>query len=413
MLVYNVTMPIPAAPVGKEFGYDFQFAIFVKREENVTIFLDTYLYEPAQSPTIIKDCIYLAVEDLRRLYAPYLAIEMGEGKAKIAYTHPLKEQKEVVLDNDDMVKINGIAYINALKVMNHSFDKEIKQFGNLDVLAIDAEKSIKEAFPSMLRFKCYTDRLTHKTIGYQNYAIWMDEANRIIPYRMYIPLSYRSDVPNKTIVCFHGGDANPDYMFIHTKDAIARYAETYGYILLSICSYRKYTFFGGSKLPVGDCLIPPTTPNPCDLTTDECIWCDIAEKSVLLQIEDAKRRYALDEKHMYALGNSGGTLGIFQQVTYIQKPYFKAAVCSGGMPTATFLDVDNLKSKNTSFLLLAASEDEFDGQYTVHKGYPHLKEGGLSVDCKVVGGGTHLLGWTHALDIIFDYFEQFYYKMSC
>ena len=340
-------MRIPVAPLGEEYSYDFKFAIFIKKIEKVTIFLDTYLYEPAQSPVLLNDYIYLAVEDLRRIYAPYLEVKTQEGSVMLKYTHPLKSQNSIVLNNEDMIVIKNVVYINALKVMNHHFSKEIKQFENIDVLAIDADKNIKEAFPSMMKLKYCTDRLHSKTLGYQNYSIWISEANRIIPYRMYIPFSYRSDVPNKTIVCFHGGDANPDYMFVHTNDAIARYAEKYGYILLSICSYRKFTFFGASKVPVGDCLIPPTNPNPCNLTDDEQVWCSIAEKSVLIQIEDAKKRYALDEKHMYALGNSGGSLGIFQQIKHISKPYFNAVVCSGGMPTTTFLDMDNLKSKKT------------------------------------------------------------------
>ncbi len=401
-------MRIPVAPIGEEYSYDFKFAIFVKKNENIAIFLDTYLYEPTQSPVVLSDSIYLAIEDLRRIYAPYLEIKAQGDSVMIQYAHPLKRQNLITLAQEDLMVINNTLYVNTLKVMNHYFNKEIKQFQDIDVLAIDADKSIKEAFPSMMKLKYYTDRLNSKTLGYQNYSIWIDEANRIIPYRMYIPFSYCSDVPNKTIVCFHGGDANPDYMFMHTNDAIARYAEKYGYILLSICSYRKFTFFGGSKVPVGNCLIPATNPNPCNLTDDEQIWCRIAEKSVLIQIEDAKKRYALNEKHMYALGNSGGSLGIFQQIKHISEPYFKAVVCSGGMPTSTFLDLDNLKSKNTSILLLIASEDEFDGQYTFHQGYPHLKEAGIPVDYKIVGGGSHLLGWTYALDTIFDYFEQFY-----
>ncbi len=405
-------MRIPVAPIGEEYSYDFQFAIFTKQNENIAIFLDTYLYEPAMSPVLLNDCIYLSIEDLRRIYAPYLEIKTQEDNIVITYTHPLKNKKSIVLSSKDVTIIENLVYINVLKVMSNAFDKESKQFETLDILAIDAIKSIKETFPSMMKLKYYTDRLHSKTLGYQNYSIWMDEANRIIPYRMYIPFSYHPDTPNKTIVCFHGGDANPDYMFVHTNDAIARYAEKYGYVLLSICSYRKFTFFGASKVPVGKCLIPATNPNPCNLTHDEQVWCKIAEKSVLLQIEDAKKRYALDENQMYALGNSGGCLGIFQQVQHIPEPYFKAVVCSGGMPTVTFLDTDNLKSKNTAFLLLIASEDEFDGQYTYHEGYPYLKESGVKVDYKIVGGGSHLLGWTNALDIIFDYFERPYSKLA-
>ena len=53
-------MAIPKAPLGQEFGYDFQYAVFLKASERVSLFLDSYLYEPAFPPTVIHGEVYLA-----------------------------------------------------------------------------------------------------------------------------------------------------------------------------------------------------------------------------------------------------------------------------------------------------------------------------------------------------------------
>ena len=406
-------MSIPAAPKGEEYAYDFQYAIFIKETENITIILDTYLYQPVYSPFIKGKAIYLAAEDVRRIYAPYLDFKKDDKQVSLKYAHPLKNTKEISLAIEDVIIENGITYIDIFSTMCGSMNREGEQDENIAIIAIDSDAPVSETFPSRFKLKALKDRLHIKFYGYQDYSLWNEEARRIIPYRMYIPFSYNPDTPNKTLVCFHGGDSNQNYMFNHTSHEISRYAERYGYILLSLCSYRKFTFFGASKLPPGYCSISPSTPNPCGLTDNEKQWCDIAEKSVLLQIQDAMNRYNIDSKNMYALGNSGGSMGIFQQVSCIESPFFRAAVCSGGMTTATFLDTDNLKSKKTAFLLLISSEDEFDAQYTFREGYPYLLKKGVPVEYKVVGGGSHLTGWTKALAEIFNYFERCHSEMSC
>ena len=86
--------------------------------------------------------------------------------------------------------------------------------------------------------------------------------------------------------------------------------------------------------------------------------------------------------------------------------FFRRVVCSGGMPTVTFLDPALLREKGTRFLLLMSTEDVFDGQYTWNVGYPYLKEHGVPVEFCPVGGGSHLLGWTKALEEIYSFFEK-------
>ncbi len=403
-------MAIPNAPLGEEYGYDFQYAVFIKEPERVSLFLDTYLYEPAYAPAVMGGEVFLAMEDLRRIYAPYLAVEQQGETVLLTYRHPLEEKRTAKLNGAEVRFLKGRLYGKVTAVMSRCFGKEVYEGERFAVAAVDGKKPVREVFPSPFAFQAYLDRLHGKDYGEQNLSLWMEEAERIIPYRMYIPFCYRQGAPHKTIVCFHGGDANADYVFMHTDNEICRCAEKYGYVLLALCSYRKFTFFGASKVPAGREKADPLSPNPCGLTEEQMRHCNTAEASVWNQIEDAKKRYSLDPSHFYAMGNSGGSLGIFQQIKILPDGYFRRAVCSGGMPAVDFLEPEVLKAKGTRILLLMATEDVFDGQYTYREGYPYLREQGVAVDFHPVGGGSHLLGWTRALDVIFEYFEADYSK---
>ncbi len=399
-------MAIPKAPMGEAFGYDFQYLIGIKEPEGITFFLDSYLYEPVVPPITEQGEAWISAEDLRRIYAPYMAFRFQGSQAELTYTHPLAASIRTALAPKEYRQQNGVWYLRAAAVLNRCMGKDSREDSNALIVAVDGKQPVQEAFPSPMALRPHRSRLHGKAYGEQNFSLWMEEANRVIPYRMYIPFSYRAGVPQKTIVCFHGGDANADYMFRHTDNAICRYAEKYGFLLLALTSYRKYTFFGASKVPTGMDSADPRDPNPCGLTAEEQEWCQVAEKSVLLQMEDAAKRYTLDQAHLYALGNSGGCLGIFQQVKVLPAGFFRRVVCSGGMPTVTFLDPALLREKGTRFLLLMSTEDVFDGQYTWNVGYPYLKEHGVPVEFCPVGGGSHLLGWTKALEEIYSFFEK-------
>ncbi|MCD8052494.1 MAG: hypothetical protein LUF00_00295 [Lachnospiraceae bacterium] len=400
-------MPIPKAAPGTEYAYYFQYMIFVRGETGSDFFLDTYRYSPVYAPLYRGDEVYLVLEDLRRIYAPDMHAHREGGRVRVTYGTPLLPEKTEWLEPEACIEQDGQIYI-PVRILMERLGKISWSNESLIVVAVDGYENPAARFAGPVAAKKYRDLLTgRKGYGELNYTLWLEGGQRLIPYRMYIPSSYRPGVPNKTIICFHGGDANPDYMFKHTHNEIAVRAEREGYILLALCSYRKYTGFGGMRLPNnGDReIFNAGNPNPCGLSPEELEWSVIAERSVAAQIEDAAGRFDLDRSRFYAIGNSAGSMGIFLQVGILPAGTFRAVSCSGGCPLAESVGVENLKIKGTKFLLLMGSEDELAGQRPFYEDYPYLKEHGLDIVYRSVGGGTHLLGWTHGLDEIFDFFR--------
>ena len=399
-----IPMPVPKAKPGEEFAYYFQYAVFLKEEGNSQIFLDTYQYDALYPPIYTNLDTYVSVPDLERIYAPYLTHREEENELIFYYENLKTGVRTVRMEEWVYKKQNGVYYVPVIGLMANGFGKPAMNQSDLTVIAVDATEKPEAKYSAMVERKRLKDRLHDKKYGEMNYTLWLEEGNRLIPYRMYIPLCYREGTPNKVLVCFHGGDANPDYMFYHTHNEIQNYAERHGYILLALCSYRKYTFFGASKIPAG---LPEDDPeNPAGLTEEEKIWSDIAERSVKLQMEAAEKRYCIDANRRYALGNSGGSMGIFRQVDVLPTNTFRTVICSGGCPWEKNVNVEGLKTKGTRFLLLLGSEDEYAGPRPYLESYPYLKKEGLDIDLQLIGGGTHLLGWTHALPEIFSYLEE-------
>lgn len=399
-------MPIPKANPGEEYAYDFQYAVLIKEAGNTQIFLDTYQYDALYPPIYTNLDTYVSLEDLERIYAPYLSYQLDGTEIAVTYTNFKKGRQTVRMEEWVYKKQGEIYYVPIIGLMGNGFGKPSMNQADVTIVAVDAAESPEEKYSSMIEKKRLKDRLHTKCYGEMNYTLWLEEGKRLIPYRMYIPLSYDKAVPNKVLVCFHGGDANPDYMFRHTHNEIQKYAERYGYILLALCSYRKYTFFGASKLPAGDPGPNADPENLAGLTEEEREWSDIAERSVKLQLEAAEKRYSIDPNRRYALGNSGGCMGIFRQVDILPKGTFQTVICSGGCPWEKGVHVEGLKTKGTHFLLLMGSEDEYAGQLPYLVRYPYLKEAGLDIAFQAIGGGTHLLGWTRALPEIFQYLEE-------
>lgn len=394
-------MSVPKASIGEEFAYEYQYAVILKLAETMKIFLDRYLYEPVHPPLFTDGGIWLSGEDLRRIYSPYLTVR-GE---ILSYHRPPEKAVKAEIRSEEIREERGIVYIK-LTALKRILGKEFDENPERAILAIDGKEPVSAVYPGPMSVLPYINRMKGKEKGMQDYSVWMEKAARLIPYRMYIPSGYIPGVPNKTVVCFHGGDANQDYMFLHTNNEICRYAENEGYILLALCSYRKYTFFGASRIPSNAFPANPKDPNPCGLSEEEMICSQNAEESVLLQIRDAGKRYSLDPENMYALGNSGGSLGIFRQVGILPKGFFRAVSCSGGMPHADFLDLECLRKTGTRFLLLMGSEDFYDNEYTSKEGYPKMKNAGIPVIYHTVGGGMHLTGWADGLDKSFLFFRE-------
>ncbi len=396
-------MPIPKAEYGDEYAYYFQYAFFVKKADDCRLFLDTYAVQTAHPVRLEDGHVWVSAGDMEHIYAPYMQIT-GADKVAVRYFAPLHAEYERVLDDTELQRDGDVLLIDMAAVMS-SFGRHIFVTDNFAAVAVDADADLPEAAKSFMGQKYYYNILDGKARGEQNFAFWHEAAQRMIPYRMYIPFGYDPERPGRTLVCFHGGDADCNYMFKHTHGAIERYAERRGYVLLALTSYRKYTFFGGSRFPAGSEAFDPSVPNSLGLTDEEWETSIIAEESVMAQIEDAAQHYPLDMDALYAMGNSGGSLGIFRQVQAIGRPFFRAVACSGGVAAPASIDYELVKSTGTRFLIVMSSEDIFDGQYTGRVAMPIFREHGMDAQLCVVGGGAHLTGWADALDEIFDFFD--------
>ena len=399
-------MPIPKAAPGDEYAYYFQFAVFCKEERNTAVFLDRYRYELCFEPVYTSLDVYVSTVDLERIYAPYLRFTEENGEVTACYAPTGKPAQTVRFSESVGIRRNGALLLPAIGVMGNGFGKKSLNNARFAVLAVDSPELPEKVYQSFPDFLPFVHFLHDKVYGEMNYAVWLEEARRLIPYRMYIPSRCREGGPYKTLVCFHGGDANAEYMFKHTDNEIELWAERENIILLALTSYRKFTFFGGNVLPAGDPGPHADPDNLAGLTPEEQEWSAIAAKSVRFQIEDAAGRWPIDMKDLYALGNSGGCIGIFYQTMTQPRGTFRAAVCSGGCPWPGGMDVKTLAESGTRFLLLQGSEDAYAGQTPFTEYWPALQKAGVDISFEAVGGGVHLVGWTRALDSVFRFISK-------
>ena len=196
-------MAIPKAAPNDVFGYYFQYAVFAGKDDDCMVFLDTYRYDPVYPVIREEEAVWISVEDFRRIYAPYLHIEEKGGTCFVRYGTPDRREETMQAAPAQMKQGPDTLRLEIMSVMEF-FEKTSWKGAGLSAVAVDAPSDAPAPFGSFAARKFYTNILEGKDRGEMNYALWIESAARMIPYRMYIPFSYDPAVPMKTLVCFHG-----------------------------------------------------------------------------------------------------------------------------------------------------------------------------------------------------------------
>ena len=81
-------------------------------------------------------------------------------------------------------------------------------------------------------------------------------ANEIMPYRVYVPTSYKAGTAAPLVVALHGLGATEDSFFDSYQQLTPQLAEQYGFLLAAPLGFRVDGFYG-SRVMVGGDRPPP------------------------------------------------------------------------------------------------------------------------------------------------------------
>lgn len=162
--------------------------------------------------------------------------------------------------------------------------------GNSDIAA---ELAAAEAVLAAL--KAGKDFFAGRTGSMERHYL-LEEAGEIMPYRVYVPQSYRGDREFPLVIALHGLGADEDSFFEGYGQVLPTLAEQRGYLVAAPLGYRTDGGYGATLFRPG--------ADPAAIRKSE-----LSEMDVMRVLELMKRHYRVDEGRIYLLGHSMGAIG--------------------------------------------------------------------------------------------------------
>lgn len=238
-----------------------------------------------------------------------------------------------------------------------------------------------------------------QTQGILKKAFYLEEANAVIAYRLYVPVRPADGAKRKLALIVHGlGGGN---VFDRANNKLAHMGEKYGYLILAPLAYTNGMH--GSTYPMARDFVDAESidpENPAGLTEEEkkiYSWCELADMRAL---EEVKRDYDVDGANIFLGGNSMGGDGSFYLASRYPEMFRAVAPCAGG-PDFRFYPMERLK--DLPVRVLCGTEDA--GYFLLQDMTRQLQEIGVSAEFVGVGGEPHGNAWLHELEGMFRFFE--------
>jgi predicted peptidase len=297
--------------------------------------------------------------------------------------------------------IEGEMCVPVASFMSSAFGKSTRTRNGYVAVAHNQEE-VPELVPRQdLESK---DRMLRgKDVGFLYHTYWFEEGNRTMNYRIYVPMTYDPNVPNKLLLLAHGASRNQDFWFTDTNQHVRYYtpievfAEKHGYILAAPNAY----VIGGGYGETAPYMFQASLPQ---LSEEEKTLRILSEKGFMLGLEAVREKFNIDSDHIYLMGNSMGGRGTF----FLGNKYsetFKAIVpCamtanvseSGRNPYPNLVDKPVL-------LVFGTEDSNFD---LARENSQLLEEHLNDFSTYWNPGGGHSNSWARSLDVIFDFLNR-------
>jgi poly(3-hydroxybutyrate) depolymerase len=191
--------------------------------------------------------------------------------------------------------------------------------GNIAVGQFDYEKELTIAETALASVKAGKDPFAGRTGDFKRHYLF-EEAGEIMPYRVYIPSSYKGDRSYPLFIALHGNGLTENYFFDNLGGGLQKLAEERGYIVAAPLGYRVdggYGYNNGSR-PAED------TPK-----------LQLSEKDVMHVLELMKKDYRIDNSRIYIGGHSMGGSGSWYLAPKYSQIWAGLATFAGGVTPQT------------------------------------------------------------------------------
>src|SRR5262245_11355819 len=248
-------------------------------------------------------------------------LEVSEGKHALGAVtlamdvrHGLDERLQRI--RSDIGEVKGFDALHAEVLYPASYIQSVN-LGRITIGQFDVEKELAAAESVLATLKAGRDPFAGKT-GDMKRHYFLEEADEVMPYRVYVPSSYKSERAYPLIIALHGNGLTENYFFDNANGELPRLAEERGYIVAAPLGYRIDGGYGN---------------NNGSRPAEELRKLELSEKDVMHVLDLMKQNYRIDPNRIYLIGHSmGGSGSWYLGARYPQIWAALAPFAGGGVP---------------------------------------------------------------------------------
>ncbi len=257
--------------------------------------------------------------------------------------------------------------------------------GRIAIGQFDAGKEIAQAESALASLKAGKDPFAGKTGDFKRHYL-LQEAGEIMPYRVYVPASYKAERAYPLIIALHGNGLTEDNFFTGFEAVMPKLAEQRGYIVAAPLGYRVDGGYGR---------------NNGSRSAEELPKLELSEKDVMHVLDLMKRDYKIDPDRIYLAGHSMGGGGAWYLAPHYPQIWAAIAPFAGGGDPATMSQMKHIPQ----FVV----HGDADATASVEQSrvmVAEMKRLGVEHQYVEVPGGTHGGVVAPNLQGMFDFFDK-------
>jgi dienelactone hydrolase len=257
--------------------------------------------------------------------------------------------------------------------------------GRIAIGQFDIEKELAQAESVLATLKTGKDPFAGKTGDFKRHYLFQ-EADEIMPYRVYVPTSYRAERSYPLIIALHGNGGTEDTFFTGFEGVLPKLAEERGYIVAAPLGYRVDGGYGR---------------NNGSRAAEELPKLELSEKDVMRVLDLMKKDYKIDPNRIYLAGHSMGGGGSWYLAPRYPQIWAAIAPFAGGGDPSTMPQMKHIPQ-----IVVHGDADATASVEQSRAMVAEMKKLGMQYQYIEVPGGTHGGVVAPNLRAMFDFFDK-------
>jgi predicted peptidase len=254
--------------------------------------------------------------------------------------------------------------------------------GRIAIGQFDLRRELTQAESILASLNAGKDPFAGRTGDFKRHYL-LEEAGEIMPYRVYVPTSYKGDRAYPLIIALHGNGATEDNFFTGFEAQLPRLA---GYIVAAPLGYRVDGGYGR---------------NNGSRSIEELPKLELSEKDVMHVLDLMKRDYRIDPDRTYVAGHSMGGGGAWYLAPRYPQIWAAIASFAGGGDPNTMSGMKHIPQ-----FIVHGDADATASVEQSRTMVAEMKRIGVEHQYIEVPGGTHGGVVAPNLRAMFDYFDK-------